>query len=215
MRRLLGLVATGIVGLMLVGACGKKEEHKEYKDYTLNGVFNDGLDSLPVYLISLSTGDTLAFDTIRNNSVELKGKVATPDLVQLMMGNIPSVNMVLEPGVIYYSIDSIGGTPLNEVFNSYQKFGSQILDSLTAIQQDSLLTDSVKNVKLRDITAVYANYRDSIKSSNLDNPIGASLLIQDAPNMTPVELEMIMNAHPSLKSYAWLYHILDQKQQKR
>lgn len=212
MRRLLGLVATGIVGLMLVGACGKKEE---YKDYTLNGVFNDGLDSLPVYLISLSTGDTLAFDTIRNNSVELKGKVTTPDLVQLMMGNIPSVNMVLEPGVIYYSIDSIGGTPLNEVFNSYQKFGSQILDSLTAIQQDSLLTDSVKNVKLRDITAVYANYRDSIKSSNLDNPIGASLLIQDAPNMTPVELEMIMNAHPSLKSYAWLYHILDQKQQKR
>lgn len=208
MRRLLGLVATGIVGLMLVVSCGKKEE---YKEYTLQGNFNEALTDMPVLLISMSTGDTLAYDTIRNGHFTINGKLVRPDLAQLRIGGSKSGNIVLEPGTVYYSIDSIGGTPLNEVMHRFNKKGNEVFEALTQLQKDSILPDTVKYRELKELSENYQNYKDSIKLANIDNPVGASFFIDDAYEMSTEDLQQTMEDHPSLKAYSKLNLILSQK----
>lgn len=205
MKSLLGFVGLSVAGLILATACDKKQ------NFTLQGNFDESFNEKPVLLISLSSGDTLAYDTIRNGAFVITGDASVTDLAQVRIGGAAAGNVILEPGTIVFTEESVAGTPLNDAMNSYQLKYNDLRDQYAAIQNDSLLTDSVKNVKSQQLTDEFQAYRDSLSNANIDNPIGANFMTEDAYEMSAEELESAMEQHPSLKAYSKLKKILAQK----
>ncbi|MCH5236723.1 MAG: AhpC/TSA family protein [Muribaculaceae bacterium] len=182
-------------------SCSKKSDQ-----YTLNGNFDESENGASVLIISMSSGDTIARDTIRNGKFQIVGEVVTPDLVQVRVGGRSEGQIVLEPGEITLTSEYVAGTPLNDVINGwYQKYNATAA-FLQENQNDS--------TKLEETMAKYDQlkaYGDSLMFANMDNPVGANFMINNAYDMNVEELEKALEEHPSLKNYSKITKILDQK----
>lgn len=182
-------------------SCSQKSDR-----YTINGSVGDDNNDATVLLISMSSGDTLAIDTVRDAKFQFEGVAAIPDLAQVRVGGKAMGNIVLEPGVITLTEDGVTGTPLNDKLNEYYQKTAVVSDLIHQAQGDSTKIEEAKAqyMLLEQLT-------DSIMNANLDNPVGASFMITNAYDMTPEELESTLEQHPSLKAYAKINKILDQK----
>ncbi|MCH5232434.1 MAG: AhpC/TSA family protein [Muribaculaceae bacterium] len=206
MRKLLSLITLAVGGIILVNSCGDK------KEYVLQGQFGQEYNDKPVLLISMSSGDTLCVDTIKDGSFTIVGDATVADLAQVRIGGAAAGTVVLEPGTINFTPESIGGTPLNDIMNQYNTRYVAMMQELMTIQGDSVLSDSTKRVQIDEVSLAFENYTDSIMFANIDNPVGASFLITKAYEMPLEDLERDMNQYPSLKAYAKLNKIVAQKQ---
>lgn len=206
MKKLLTFVGLAVSGIIFINSCDNKSTA-----YDLQGTFNEDLNSQPVLLISMSSGDTLAYDTIKNGSFRIVGDAATPDLAQVRIGGRAAGTIVLEPGNIFFTADSVGGTPLNNVLNSYNTKYIELTQNIMAVEKDTVATDSIKEVQLKEIYSTFDNYTDSLMFANIDNPVGASFMITKAYDLSAEDLEQDMEQHPSLKAYSKLNKILAEK----
>lgn len=179
---------------------------KENKQYTLTGQFDDNYNDATVLLISLSSGDTLATTEVQNGTFNILGEAVNPDLAQLRIGGRAVGMVILEPGVIVITKDGVQGTALNQAMSELH---SKVNETLAYIKNN--VNDSTKTEELEVLQESLQAQSDSIMLANIDNPIGASIMIDAAYDMSKDSLENIMNQHPSLKSYARLNKILDQK----
>lgn len=178
----------------------------ENRQYNLTGQFGDDFNDSPVLLISMSTGDTLGTTTVQSGTFNFVGVSQTPDLAQVRVGGRSAGYVVLEPGDILFTTEAVTGTPLNETMNEFNQKAKKLAECHRANQNDS--------TKQEEIQACYANfqvYSDSVMQANIDNPVGANLMLDNAYDMSADQLDSVLNAHPSLKSYARLNKILDQK----
>lgn len=205
MKSLLTFVGVALAGVMVVTSCDKKE------GYQLTGNFDEEFNGQSVMLISQANGDTLAVDTIMNGKFMITGDAKTPELVQVRIGGRAAGNVILEKGDIVFSPDSVWGTPLNDLLNVSNRKYMEAMNCVVAIQKDSLMTDSIKAIEVEKIYGAYQTYADSLMNANIDNPVGAAFLIDNAYEMPADELEKTMEEHPSLKAYSKLNKILDQK----
>ena len=206
MKKLFGVLCASFTLLVLSNACGDK------KEYNLQGNVGEEIDNVPVLLISLSSGDTLAIDTVRNGKFFIKGDVTKPELAQVRIGGRASGNLVLEPGTIKMDSESVGGTPLNETLNVARLKMKESDEKAMEIRKDSLINDSIKASQIQTIYEAMQVYKDSLTNANIDNPIGAIFFIESAYELSLDSLQQTMQAHPTLQSYEKLNKILSQKQ---
>lgn len=206
MRQLLTCIGLAAAGIIFVNSCSDNS-----KEYILQGNFNEDMNEQPVLLISMSSGDTLAYDTIHNGKFVITGDASVTDLAQVRIGGRAAGTVVLEPGNIWFTADSIGGTPLNDILNNYNTKYIALTQNIMAVQTDTVSSDSVKQEQLKEIYLNFDNYTDSLMFANIDNPVGASFMITKAYDLSAEDLEQDMEQHPSLKAYAKLNKILDQK----
>lgn len=174
--------------------------------YTLNGNVDESNNEATVLLISMASGDTLAIDTVRDAKFQISGNVPTPELAQVRVGGRSMGNIVLEPGEISFSADGVSGTPLNDKMNDIYTRSAQVSELMAQAGNDS--------IKAQEAMAqyeVFMSYADSVMNTNLDNPVGASLMITQAYDMNTADLEKTLEEHPSLKAYNKITKILDQK----
>ena len=205
MRKLITCLGIAVGRIILANSCGGN------KEYNLQGNFPNEMNDQPVLLISMSSGDTLAYDTIRNGKFLITGDASTSDLAQVRIGGAAAGTIVLEPGNIYFTPDSVGGTPLNDIMNQYNTVYVDLTQNLMTLQSDTVMSDSVKAENLKTLYQNFDNYTDSLMFSNIDNPVGASFMITKAYDLSAEDLESDMEQHPSLKAYSKLNKILAQK----
>ena len=62
-----------------------------------------------------------------------------------------------------------------------------------------------------DLFSAYQTYSDSLMNANIDNPVGASLFMGKAYDMSISEIEKTLNDHPSLKTYSSIQKQLTSK----
>ena len=199
MKRL-SFLAVGSSILLAAVSCSHKSEQ-----YTINGQFEDDNDVVAM-LISSTTGDTIAIDTIREGRFQFVGEAPVATLAQLRVGGRGLCDIVLEPGVINISREALSGTPLNEKMNDYYQKQDEVYKLLESASNDSIKREEA--MAQYELLQVYA---DSIMNANLDNPVGASFFISNAYELNVDELENILNEHPNLKAYSKINKILDQK----
>lgn len=204
MKKKLSIVAWPLMTVGLLLSCGQKNE------YNLKGDFGTDYDNMPVLLISLSNGDTISADTVRNGLFEFSGIVENPELVQIRIGGRAVASAILEPGQVNVTPNSISGTPLNDELQSYANKWQEISTKIKENINDSTKEEQLE-ILTQQLSQQFSEFGDSLMQANLDNPIGASLMIDKAYEMSGTELEKTMDQHPSLKSYAKLNKILDQK----
>ena len=200
MKVLSGFAAAALMATIVMTSCSEK------KQYNLTGQVDEQYNESPVLLISMASGDTLATTTVLDGNFTFTGEAPSPELAQIRVGGRAVGNVVLEPGDILFSSEVISGTPLNEVLSELRKKEQHVTECMLANQNDS-----TKQAEIEQCYNAYQAYSDSVMMANIDNPVGASLLIENAYEMQANTLDSVMNAHPSLKAYARINKILEQK----
>ena len=194
-------IATVALGIMAT-SCQKENK------YNLTGEVGDKNNNATVMLISFSNGDTLAVDTVRDGKFYFSETIETPILAQVRIGGRAIGTVILEPGNILMEPQAkVSGTPLNDLLGSFNDQQAEIYAQLAAINPQ----DSTAEEKSQALIAAYNALEDSVMKANLDNPVGATLMINNAYEMSVEDLQSAIEAHPTLASYSKLTKILDQK----
>ena len=123
-----------IVLLGLMVSCGNKHQ------FTINGtVDTPELNGKTVYMIDLYDEAQAPFDStiVTDGKFTFKGIVEEPKNVILEAEDAPFlVRIILEPGTIVISNDSIGGTPLNDNLQAYN--ANHHIDDIRAAMEEYL-----------------------------------------------------------------------------
>lgn len=179
--------------------------------YTITGEVPAKYNDAKVLLISFSSGDTLGETTVAEMKFNFTGKVEKPALAQIRIGGRSAGTLILEPGKIDFTVNGATGTPFNNKmaeFSSTQKEIAAEYDRIDPEETD----ESVKQEKQKAVIDKYNAYTDSMMNANLDNPVGATILMDAAYSMDYEQLKGILAANPSLTEYSRLTKILNQKQ---
>lgn len=195
----LAVVAIGA----MVSSCSKQESR-----YNLKGEFDEKSNNSTVLLISFSNGDTIATGTVENGGFIFSDTISTPELVQVRIGGRSAGYVVLEPGdIVLQPRAKVSGTPLNDLLGSYYDAQAMMYDKISTIEEE----DPEAETKAEEISNQFKAYEDSLIAANLDNPVGATLLISNAYDLTADEIKNKMDQYPSLKKYSKLNKIYQQK----
>lgn len=200
MRILTVLATSALLASIVATSC------KENKQYSLTGQFDEKYNESPVLLISLSSGDTLAVSEVQNGTFNIVGEATTPDLAQVRIGGRAAGMVILEPGEIVFSQEGAKGSPLNDELNNWNARVSEVQEYVQAN-----INDSTKTEELQALYASLQAQSDSVMNANIDNPLGASIMIDAAYDLPVDTLESLITQHPSLQAYARLNKILEQK----
>lgn len=179
--------------------------------YTINGEVPGKFNDAKVLLISFSSGDTLGETTVQDTKFHFTGMANKPSLAQLRVGGRAAGNLILEPGIINFTVTSVTGTPYNDKMAEFNSVLGQLnaeYDAVASAEGD----DESKEAKLRAIAESYEAFSDSMMRANLNNPVGAAILLDAAYNMDYDQLKEILESNPDLMEYSRLQKILSQKQ---
>lgn len=178
------------------------------KKAVVNGELPERLANAKVLLISLSQGDTLASTTADGTAFTFEQEVESPILIQVRADGRSLGNFILEPGVISFTSEGASGTPLNSTLAGVGEYNGEIYGQLTALSQ----MDSVPADEMQALMDAMNAYNDSVMMANIDNPVGASLLLDKSYDMELAQLEEMVAAHPSLGDYSKIQQIIHHKQ---
>ena len=108
MKKIFQVVCTVAV-IVLIGSCGKA------KQYEINGTVDSDLDGQMVYLCANEDPSNPKDSTmVEGGRFSFTGTVGEPWLAMLRTADEFVIELIVEPGTITVSDDSIGGTPLND-----------------------------------------------------------------------------------------------------
>jgi len=157
----------------------------QQNNYHIDGHITGMKNGSYIMLFKFS-GDTITSvdtTTIQNNQFVFEGPEFLDDIAVLTAGNYPekvkATELVLERGNIQVTLDSmtlLTGTPMNEIYNSYQKKLTQynaVADSLI-----SHGTDPEKHPLDPELLKAYTNVRKyelSTIENEIRNPVGLRL----------------------------------------
>lgn len=179
-------------------------------NYTLKGTVDSKYNDKAVLLISLSQGDTIGRTTVTDQAFILEGNVEAPILAQLRIGGRSNGNLVIEPGVISFDKGMASGTKLNDILADFGRLQQQTMDEYNALQQQ-MATDPQAKEKMEKLARTYQDFTDNLMITNIDNPVGASILLDEAYGMNYEQLDSMMTAYPSLAGYSKLNQIRSHK----
>lgn len=173
----------------------------------INGQLSPRQNNATVLLISLSQGDTIATTKVNDGAFQVELPATEVDLVSVRVGGRALGNVIVEPGDIIISQEAVVGTPLNEMLDDYNKFQAGLYEEYSKLTEQGPVSD--------EVTMNFANrlktYSDSMMMSNIDNPVGASILLDSSYEMELPELQVLLAQHPSLTKYSKLNKIVDLK----
>ena len=175
---------------------------------TVKGSVAPRFNNAQVLFISLGQGDTIGTTTVNDNEFTFMQEVVEPTLVQVRIGGRAAGNVILEPGVITFSQDGVSGTPLNDALAAYSKFYSDTYAEFNELSRENPMPEA----EIKALGEKLMAYTDSFMIANIDNPVGASILLDKSYEMSLPELQELVDAHPSLKAYNKVNQIMNHKQ---
>lgn len=189
--------------IALAASCGQTERYK------LTANVGDKHNDKEVILISRNNNDTIQSATVANGTVVFEDTISTPILVQIRVNGGPSLGAaVLESGEITFSPETgATGTNLNSIMAELNENSASLNAKLMAIDNNDPNAGTLRN----DLFSAYQKYSDSLMNANIDNPVGASLFMGKAYDMSISEIEKTLNDHPSLKTYSSIQKQLTSK----
>ena len=189
--------------LALAASCGQNDRYK------LTANVDEKHNDKEVLLISRVNGDTLQSAVVAAGTVVFEDQITEPVLVQIRVNGGPSLgSAVLEPGEIAFNPqDGASGTTLNGVLAELGAAQKNLSEQMSAISKDDPNAEQLQE----DIYTSYEAYTDSVMNANIDNPVGASLFINSAYDLSVAEIEAALNDHPSLKNYTTIQKQLSSK----
>ena len=203
MKFQLGIAASTLVlAAIITTSCGHKGA------YNLKGEFDPNMEGKEVLVISMVNGDTIATTNITDGAFLLTGEVEKPTLVQVRVGGRSVGNVILEDGDIAFSPKAISGTPLNDILNEYVVKNAQAEKEYYALLSD---TANDNTAAAQAIEVSFNAYTDSFMNANLNNPVGASLMLNQAYYMELAEIEKAIADNPSLGEYKKIQSIVESK----
>lgn len=189
--------------LALAASCGQNDRYK------LTANVDEKHNDKEVLLISRTNGDTLQSAVVTAGTVVFEDQITEPVLVQIRVNGGPGLgSAVLEPGeIVFTPAEGASGTPLNGVFAELSAAQKNLSQQMQAI--DKKAADAEQQQE--DLYNNYQAYTDSVMNANIDNPVGASLFISSAYDLSVAEIEAALNDHPSLKNYTTIQNQLSSK----
>ena len=155
--------------------------------YKLTANVGDKHNDKEVILISRNNNDTIQSATVANGTVVFEDTISTPILVQIRVNGGPSLGAaVLESGEITFSPETgATGTNLNSIMAELNENSASLNAKLMAIDNNDPNAGTLRN----DLFSAYQKYSDSLMNANIDNPVGASLFMGKAYDMSISEIE--------------------------
>lgn len=189
--------------LALAASCSQADRYK------LTANVGEKHNDKEVILISRSNSDTIQSSTVAAGTVVFEDTISAPMLVQIRVNGGPSLGQaVLEAGEITFTPETgATGTALNDVMGQLTAYQKGISERMSAISKD----DADAEQKQEEIYNEYEAYTDSLMNANIDNPVGASLFMNKAYDLSVAEIEAALNDHPSLKGYTAIAKQLNSK----
>ncbi len=105
------ICAVALISLM--GSCGNKNQ------YVINGTVAN-MNGMTVYLISNEQDNPVDSAVVTDGTFTFTGTVEEPWMA-LVLGEDIQMQLIVEPGTIAVTADSLGGTPLNDKFYAFNK----------------------------------------------------------------------------------------------
>ncbi len=166
--------------------------------YTVSAEFSEDFDGQPAVMINYDTGEKIDSVLVEGNKAVFSGSVEKPVMARIIIDGNRVPVFVLEPGAITISPEVRGasGSALNDLNAKIQQHIGELGAKYQAAPQDS-----TGDAERERIMAAYDSYCDSVFKANVDNPIGYTLFMDKAYNMTLPELEAALVEYPSLKTY--------------
>ena len=215
-------IICAVAVITLIGACGNKEEQTQF---TINGTVSEDMNGQMVYLFNNEDTKTPTDSAlVSKGKFTFKGNVDTAWIALLATREEMVSELIVEPGTIVVSTDSLGGTPLNDKLMAFisnfslldiesqmDKYiplyynaptakaraeAEQILDSLDAIRVN------------RTLDACWTLYHE-----NNDNVLGlwAMRTIAQEGTFTYSQFDSIVNvAHPLVANNKFVQQKLEQ-----
>lgn len=196
------IMATGIA----LAACNANAANDSYK---ITASVPDDFEGQTAFLVNFDTGEKMDSVTVSDEKAIFSGSISSPALARLIIDGNRLGNLIVEPGEITVSGRSATGTPLN-------RLNAEIGKRVQAFQEQYQATpqDSTGNAERYRIVKAYEAYTDTVFKANIDNPIGYSLYLEKAYEMTLPEMEAFLTAHPPLKKYVRVNKLLEAARNK-
>lgn len=187
-----------LAALALV-ACTANAEPNNYKVTVEEpGLQNGSM----VYILDYDTSENLDSTVVADGKAVFAGKIDTPAFVRLVSDGNRMGMFILEQGDIEVRDGNATGTPLNASLNDYS-------DRVNALSARMQMLSPADEAGQQQIYAEYNALTDSVKTANLDNPIGYYLFMQEAYEMDRDELNAVLAQYPSLKNYKRIQKIME------
>ena len=176
-------------------------------NYKITVPLTDNEVGAMIYLVNYDTGlnvDSLLLD---QPSAVFTGDVAEPFAARLMLDGKRSGLFFVESGEITVdpAAGSAKGSALNEKYNEMSAQFQALMNKYRAAATDS------------DRLTVENEYNDlanKFMTENIDNPIGYTMFLQQAYEMSPAEVVALVDKYPSLKKYARVNRLLKSNEMK-
>lgn len=198
------LSVASLVTVVFVTSCSKKPSV-----YNLKGEVDERMNDAKVMLISFNNGDTLGETIVADGQFFFTDTISEPVMAQVRIGGRAAGTVILEDGEILFqpAQQKVSGTPLNNMLSEFYAAQSQIIEQANQIDSSS---DEGKS-RIGELEKQYNASEDSMMYANMDNPVGASILIDKSYDMDLEELEGYVAKYPSLSSYSRLNKMIDSK----
>lgn len=189
-------------------------------NYVINGTTDKAKDGQTVYL-SLAEGSWTPVDstTVAQGKFTFKGTQQKPSFATIGIGR-SGINVILEPGDIAVAIGEnagIGGTPMNDKFQTYQNKLKEFTPQYKAlgaeyktIQKEDKAKMEAWEVKYEALQKQEDAAQKECIMANTDNIIGSFYLAKAERTLTSDEIDQIVaKASPEFKASGYTQKVIN------
>lgn len=178
------------LGAMAISCSNQAEGGK----YTLSAPARPDDAGKMAYVINYDSGDAIDSVLIAGDTIVMTGTVANAVPARLLIGSKRAATFVLEAGDITINAEGKAqGTPLNKELDEFMNAA----DSLSTEFQKAQ-TDSARQV----IYDAYNELQQTAITTQAGNPIGYFAFTNIAYELTPAQLDSILQVHPEYLAYS-------------
>ena len=178
--------------------------------YTVTADVPAEFNGKTAFIVNFDTGEKIDSVAVANGTATFKGEIAKPVTARLIVDGNRAGTFILESGDIKIADRNATGSKLNDLNASIM---NQVQQRFMAPFQ-ALPQDSTADAARQKILDSYNQFTDSVFNANIDNPIGYTIFLEKAYDMSLPELKKFLNAHPSLKAYKRVNTIVEAGEKK-
>lgn len=167
-------------------------------NYTLTVNMSEDEDGMLVYVTDYDNGLKIDSAVVENGVAKIEGNINDPFYARILLDGKRIGDIFIEKNDITFnpekrSVNSSGN--LNKAFNDLQSDLSKI-----ASEYRSLGTDSMSELKKKQIVNDYNSKIENTISKNVDNALGYVLFLQKAQELDLAELDDALKSYPQFAS---------------
>lgn len=176
-------------------------------DYKVKTILTPDEDGAMAYLINYDTGAKVDSVTVADSVAVFQGKLDAPFAARLIIDGQRAGQFFVEEGLVEYDAKTrkTNGGAFNKLLSDIQEQTMPIAARFKEAQ-----TDSAR----KEIYAEYTKFMENAMLSNIDNPVGYLLFLEQAYDMEPAELSAFVEKNPSLLKYKRVEKLLQANKNK-